>query len=138
MKIISAIVLGLYITIVTFSTAACYLFVARLIIPAIRNRRFSFDSYALGLATVFSLAAHAIENAYYGLIGWWPDVFGWLNNELWLVGAWRLMILAGCVFAITALRNAHAESGESASVVALAAALATIIGALAALAMGLV
>ena len=127
-SIIEHLVLGMYLPIVVMSGLACVLFVKKLLIPAFHNRALTTDRYAIALSASFALGAHAFENAFYGLIRWFPDAFGWLNDQLWIVGAWKLMILTSCVFAVAALQVAESNHSSIGKLVALSS-IATVIGA---------
>lgn len=102
-EVIAAAVLGMYFPIVVFSLSAAVLFVHRLLLPAWQHRTLTLDRYALGLSAFFSLAAHAVENVFYGLIRWFPVEFGWMDKWWAVVGTWKLMILVSACFALVAL-----------------------------------
>lgn len=99
-------VLGLYVPIILFSGASCWLFLKRLIIPAILARRLNVEHYAIGLSAVFALAAHFAESVYYGVARWF-GMWDLLNSQLLLIGAWKLLILSSCIFAVAALNSAE-------------------------------
>lgn len=98
-------VLALYLPIVAFALPACWLFIVRLIIPALKHHAREIDRYVIGLSAACALGAHAIEQVFY----WTIRVFStmaWLNDAWVLVGTWKLMILASAVLAYAGLSRA--------------------------------
>lgn len=101
-------VLGLYVPIILFSGAACWLFIGRLILPAWRLGKLDVQHYAVGISAAFALAAHFAENVWYGSARWYGK-FEAMNHQLLFVGAWKLLILCSTVFAVAALQAGHSD-----------------------------
>lgn len=104
MAVIDLIVLGMYVPIVIFSGAAAAMFWMRLIWPALREQRLEIGKYAIGISATCALAAHALENSFYGILRWNSHWREWADF-LPLVGIWKVLILASSVFAVAALRQ---------------------------------
>lgn len=116
---LSVAVMGIYLPIVIFSGASCYLLIVRLLLPAWRQGRLDVKHYAIGISASFALAAHFAENAYYGA-GRWFGQFHSLNDQLIYVGAWKVLILFSAVFAVAALNAATSDSANVKRVMGLA------------------
>lgn len=110
-NIIDALVLGMYLPIVVFSGFACWLFVSRLLWPAVREGSFSIDQYALAIAASCALAAHFTENLYFGIPRWLGEFDAW-NDMLPIVGLWKTLILASALFATAALSKAATDGAH--------------------------
>ncbi len=121
-RIIDALVLGIYAPIVVFSGIACYLFLSRLLIPAMKEGSFSVDQYAIGVSACAALAAHFGESLYYGVPRW---VGEWdrFNDFLVGVGLLKLLILVSSVFAVAALSQAATSATHLGRLTVIAAAL---------------
>ena len=105
MKVVDLIVLGMYVPIVIFSGSAAAMFWTRLIWPALREKRLEISKYAIGISATFALAAHALENSFYGILRWHSHWWTEWASFLPIVGLWKLLILASSVFAVAALRQ---------------------------------
>lgn len=107
-KLLELAVLGIYLPIILFSGASCWLFISRLIIPAWKAGRLDVQHYAVGVSAVFALAAHFAENVWYGSARWFGK-FEAMNHQLLAVGAWKFLILCSTVFAVAALQAGHSD-----------------------------
>lgn len=108
MNALELAVKGLYVPIILFSGAACWLFIARLILLAWRLGKLDVQHYAVGISAVFALVAHFAENIWYGSARWFGK-FELMNNQLIFVGAWKILILCSTVFAVAALQSGHSD-----------------------------
>jgi len=117
------LVLALYLPIIAMSLPALWLFMTRLVFPPIRRRDFDIDRYCIGLSAVTSLSAHAVETPYYWLVRAFPQEFGWLDQVYALVGLWKLLIIASCIFALAGLSHAITDSAQLGRLTLLAAGL---------------
>lgn len=102
------VVLGLYIPIVLFSLAAVVLLLVRLIIPAFYQKKMNLGTYSIALSSLFSLASHALENSWYGVIRWNNANFQIESlpnrDDIWVVlGIGKIFILISTLFAVVAL-----------------------------------
>lgn len=120
-SLIEAAILGLYFPIVVFSGVACWLLIARLLWPAVKDRTLHVDRYAIALSAAFALAAHAAENTYYG-IARWTDNFQALQ-ALWIVGAWKMLIMSSGILAVAALSRASTDGAHVRRLIGIALAL---------------
>ena len=106
------VVLALYLPIVVLSLPALWLFATRLLLPLLRARNLDLDRYCIGMSAASSLAAHAVENPYYWLIRAFPERFAWLNQTYVLIGLWKLLIVASCIFALAGLSHAITDRAQ--------------------------
>lgn len=110
MRIIDAIVLGLYPAIAVFASWASYLYVFRVLLPAIQLRRLNLGDHAIMGGISALLVAIFIEDALYGPQRWGVGFFDKLADVLPLVGISKTFILMGSVLAVFGFR--HAISGD--------------------------
>lgn len=99
-------VLGLYFPIVVFSGWALWLYLARVLYPAIQRRVFSLRDHALVVAIALALAADLSENLYYGTARLDAEWYFYLTNALPAVGLGKGLILAAAVFAVAGYKKA--------------------------------
>lgn len=103
-KLFQTILLGMYAPIIVLSGTACYLYVIKILVPAMKGRYFHFESHAVALAAIMALMAHFSENVYYGVGRFDAGLFDWMSNQLIMVGLMKVLILASAVLA-TAVYN---------------------------------
>lgn len=104
-----AIVLGMYLPIIVLALPAAFLWVTRLIIPAVREHGLDVGRYAIGIGIALSLVAHVLVHSF----GLGVRAFGLLG----LAGSYGLLAviagttLAACCFAAGGL--SHSITGRA-------------------------
>lgn len=96
--------LGLYAPIVFFSGYAVWMIISRLLLPALIARRLDVGTYAIAISACLSLLAHAVENTWYGVIRWNPQLH-YLSDIWGVIGLWKIVILSSSFFAVLALEE---------------------------------
>lgn len=122
-KVLQTVILGMYIPIIVLSGAACYYYVTRVLVPAVRGRYFNFETHAVALAAILALAAHFSENLYYGVGRLKTEWFYWMTNQLLVVGAMKLLILGSAILATAVYNRAIFGSANFRKLIYLALAL---------------
>jgi hypothetical protein len=105
MRVIDAMILALYAPIVMFSGAACWLYLVRVLVPAIRHGTFSLERHAVALSAIAALLAHFIESLFYGL-GRYDFEYQYLWARLEWVGPMKVVILFSSVLAVAVYNKA--------------------------------
>lgn len=106
-KVIELLTLAVYVPIIMLSGRACYLFLRHMLPELLRRpgeNRVGEGVIALGLGATFALASHFLEALQYGS-GRWFGTYMSLSQTLGLVLVGKLLILAGCVFTISAVKS---------------------------------
>ncbi len=98
-------ILALYIPIVAFSGTACWLYITRVLWPAIIRRHFTLKHHAVALAATFALLAHFTENVYYGIIRI-DDRFVSYMGKLEFIAPMKLIILFSSILAVAVYNKA--------------------------------
>ena len=103
--LIDQAVLGMFLPVVLFSGAACWLFLTRLLLPALRKGDFNLEVYAVGLSAFFSMSSHFTENVFYFMVrvGLLPNA---VDFAMPIVGFMKLLILFGALLAVAVYSKA--------------------------------
>lgn len=120
---LGVLILGMYIPIIVLSGAACYLYVTRVFIPAIRGHYFNLETHAVAMAAILALGAHFSENVYYGVGRFKAEWFDWMTNQLLVVGLMKLLILGSAILATAVYNKAIFGSANFKKLIKLAVAL---------------
>lgn len=114
-----ALLLGVYLPILALASAACWMLVQRLVLPAWRAGQLHATRMAIGLGALLAMAAHLWETLLYGL-GRWVPAWSWLLTEWHLSVVGKVLILAGVVLTLTGLSQAETNAAHLGRVTALA------------------
>lgn len=106
LSIIDAIVMGMYLPISIMSGIACFLYITRILLPAIQSGDFSLKEHAVALSAILALAAHFAENVYYGVSRFNVQIYDLMNDFLPMVGAMKLLILGSSILSIAVYSKA--------------------------------
>ena len=99
-KVIQTVFMGVYLPIVILSGMACWYYVTKALIPAVKGRYFNLETHAVALAAIMGLFAHFSENFYYGIGRIKTEWFDWMTNQLLVVGMMKIVILASAILFI--------------------------------------
>jgi hypothetical protein len=98
-------VLAIYFPIIVFSATACFLYLANVLIPAIRSKTFRFERHAVALTAVSALLAHLTESSYYSFVRIINSAHEFMNF-LPFIAPMKLIILFSSILAVAVYNKA--------------------------------